>query len=153
MPTTSIREQIIVAIVAILGAGGKPAGLIVHRNRTRTIESDTLPAILVYAQDDEPKSWANQQYGAPLVERQLAVFLEYRALGALTVPIDETLDPLIVWGTRQMVANEKFGGLGNGVVEGKTLWLSKEGDQVLAAASQLWTVKYRTSRLDPTLRT
>lgn len=155
----SIREQIIDAIVANLEASGKPAGLTVHRLRTRPIEEDSLPSILIYAEDDEPKPVDGQQFKSPLVERSLVIYLEYRAEGSLAVAPDQALDPLIVWGTKTMVSNEKFvsnaypGGLGMGVVELKTAWMSKEGDKLFAAASTQWQVKYRTSRLDPTSRT
>ena len=155
----SIREQILTAIVANLAASGVPAGVTVHRMRTRPIEDDQLPAILVYSEDDEPIPLAGQQFQAPFVQRQLVIFLEYRAAGSTTVSPDQALDPLIVWGTQTMVTNEKFvsntfpDGLGMGVVEGKTAWMSKEGDAIIAAASTQWIVKYRTSRLDPTSRT
>lgn len=155
----SIREQIIDQVVANLEAGGKPSGLTVHRIRTRPIEEDVLPAILIYTEDDEPKTLAGQVFKAPIVERRLVLYIEYRAEGSLTVAPDQALDPLIVWGTKQMVANEKFvsnaypDGLGMGVVELKTAWLSKEGDKLFAAASTQWLVHYRTSRLDPTSRT
>jgi len=156
---SSIREQIIVAIVGLLGGTNKPTGLTIHRERTRPIQDDELPAILVYTEDDEPKPLSGQQYRAPLVERQLVVYLEHRAAGSLSTPPDAALDPLIVWSTRTMVGNEKFvttgfpDGLATGVHEGKTAWMSREGDKALAAASTQWVVKYRTSRLDPTLRT
>jgi hypothetical protein len=155
----SIRELILTAIVTNLATGSGITNLTVHRMRTRPIEDDQLPAILVYTEDDEPKPLAGQTFQAPLVERQLVIFLEYRALASITSPPDQALDPLIVWGSKTMVANEKFvslaypDGLGMGVVEGKTAWMSKEGDKVLAAASTQWIVKYRTSRLDPTSRT
>lgn len=158
MPT-SIRELILSAIVANLAATGVPAGVTVHRMRTRPIEDDQLPAILVYSEDDEPIPLAGQTFQAPLVQRQLVIYIEYRAAGSTTVSPDEALDPLIVWGSQTMVANEKFvtnsfpEGLGMGVVEGKTAWMSKEGDKIIAAASTQWIVKYRTSRLDPTSRT
>lgn len=155
----SIREQILSAIVANLAGSGAPAGVTIHRMRTRPIEDDQLPAIMVYSEDDEPKPLGGQVFQAPLVERQLVIYLEYRAAGSQSISPDEALDPLIVWGTQTMVANEKFvttgypDGLGMGVVEGKTAWMSKEGDKILAAASTQWIVKYRTSRLDPTSRT
>lgn len=156
----SIRELILEAIVANLSDPSSGiANLSVHRMRTRPLEDDQLPAILIYSEDDEPKPLAGQTFQAPLVERQLVIYLEYRAIGSSTVSPDQALDPLIVWGTKTMVANEKFvsiaypGGLGMGVVEGKTAWMSKEGDRILAAASTQWIVKYRTSRLDPTSRT
>lgn len=159
LPPTSIREQIIDQIVANLLADGGPSDLTVHRMRNRPIEEDVLPAILVYAEDDEPKPLSGQVFKAPIVERRLVLYLEYRALSSLTVAPDQALDPLIIWGSTQMVRNEKFvsdaypDGLGMGVVELKTAWLSKEGDKLFAAASTQWLVHYRTSRLDPTSRT
>jgi hypothetical protein len=156
----SIRELILTAIVANLADSASGiTGLTIHRMRSRPIEEDGLPAILVYTEDDEPKPLAGQTFQAPLVERQLVVYLEFRAVASLTNPPDQALDPLIVWATQTMTANEKFvsqdypDGLGMGVVEGKTAWMTKEGDKILAAASTQWIVKYRTSRLDPTSRT
>jgi hypothetical protein len=158
--SSSIREQIILAVIALLEAVGGPADLTVHRERTRPIESDELPAILIYCEDDAPETLGKMQYAAPLVTRNLILHVECRALGSTTTPPDAALDPLLVWVTQQLTQNEKFPtstvppvNLGNGVEEGKTTWLSKEGDQMYAAASTEWTVKYRTSRLDPTLRT
>lgn len=160
---STIREQIIIAAIALLNATvptGKPAGLTVHRERTRPLETDSLPAILIYCDDDAPETLAKQQYQAPLVTRNLVLHVECRAVGSTTVPPDQALDPLLTWVTQQFAQNEHFPtsnnppvNLANGVVEGKTSWLSKEGDQLLAAASMEWTVKYRTSRLDPTSRT
>jgi hypothetical protein len=158
--STSIREQIILAAVALLEADGGPAGLTVHRERTRPLNADTLPAILVYAEDDKPEPLAKQQYAAPLVTRNLVLHVECRALGSTEIPPDAALDPLIVWATQQLVGNEHFPtsttppvNLANGIVEGGTTWLSKEGDQLFAAAAVQMVVKYRTSRLDPTSAT
>jgi hypothetical protein len=157
---SSIREQIILAAVALLESDGGPAGLTVYRERTRPIEPTSLPAILIYADDDTPEPLAKQQYQAPLVTRNLILHVECRAQGSTTVPPDAALDPLLVWVSQQFAQNEHFPtsadppvNLANGVVEGKTSWFSKEGDQLLAAAAIEWTVKYRTSRLDPTLPT
>jgi hypothetical protein len=149
MPT-SIREQIITALVAALSAGGSPSGLTVHRERTRPIEIDSLPAIMVYADDDVPKPLAGQTYRAPLTERQLSVALECRAQGSTSVSPDEALDPVLVWAAQTVLANEQFGGLANGVEEGRTVWASREGDVPVASAKWSITIRYRTSRLDPT---
>lgn len=149
--TTSIREQIIVAIVAALSSGsGMPSGLTVHRERTRPIEIDSLPAIMIYADDDVPKTLGAQTYAAPLTERHLSLELECRAAGSSGVSPDAALDPILVWATLQVLADDRFGGLASGVEEGKTAWSSKEGDTPLAAAKLSFTVRYRTSRLDPT---
>lgn len=146
----SIREGILTALVAALSGAGGPAGLTVHRERTRPIEIDSLPAIMIYAEDEQPKPLGAQAYRAPLTERQLAIGVECRALGTATVSPDEALDPVVVWATQTILANEAFGGLANGVEEERTVWNSREGDLPIAAAAVHFTIKYRTSRLDPT---
>jgi len=141
------------ALVAALqaGAGGSGiTGLTIHRERTRQIETDSLPAILVYADDDIPNTLGSQTYAAPLTERKLTLAVECRAQGSDGVSPDETLDPILVYAAKTVLANEKFGGLANGVEEGKTQWNSREGDVPVAAARLSFTVRYRTSRLDPT---
>lgn len=148
--TASIRNQIFVAIENVLTATGGPTGLTVHRERTRPIEKETMPAILLYADDDIPKPLAGQQYKAPLTERQLGLVCQCRAQGTLSISPDEALDPLIVWATKQIVGNEQFGGLANGVDEQRTVWISREGEVPVAAAAIHFTVKYRTARADPT---
>lgn len=146
----SIREQIILAMVAAFNAGGGPAGLTVHRERTRPIETDSLPAVMIYNDDDQPKPLAQQTYRAPLVERQLTVGVQCRAQGSASVTPDAALDPVLVWVLKQIFSDETFGGLANGVEEIRTVWSSREGDKPVAAATIHFTIKYRTSRTDPT---
>jgi hypothetical protein len=148
----SIREQIMTAIVATLGHAGAPAGLTVHRERTRPIETDSLPAVMLYAEDDIPKPLAAQNYRAPLTERQLGVVLECRAQASLNTSEDVALDPVTVWATQRMFADVSFGGLANEVEEGRSVWQSREGDVPVASCAIHFTVKYRTSRLDPTTK-
>jgi hypothetical protein len=147
---TSIREQIMVALMAALNGSSGITGLTVHRERTRPIENDSLPAILVYADDDVPKPLAQQMYAAPLTERQLSLSIECRAAGSSGVSVDQALDPVLVWAASAVRADEKFGGLASSVEEGRTVWTSRETDTPVAAAKWSITIKYRTSRLDPT---
>ena len=160
MVPTSIREQIIIAAVAALSVStvtkrdgtvvSKPDGLTIHRERTRAIENDSLPAIMLYDDDDPPKPLAQQTYRAPLTEHQLSAALELRAQGSSGVSPDAALDPLYVWAILTMGADETFGGLANGIEEGATTWSSREGDVPIASAKLRITIRYRTSRLDPT---
>ena len=152
---SSIREQIVDEIVTLFGATGGPAGLGVHRERTRPLDQEQLPAVVIYFAEEEPIPLAHQQFKAPLVERQLALMIECRAIGTLAVAPDEALDPITVWVTKQLIQNAEdatspLRQLANEVMEGKTIWLSKEGDQPIAAAVVMFLVKYRTSRSDPT---
>jgi hypothetical protein len=45
---SSIRSQILAAMKSALDAPEKPAGLSVHRTKTRPITADKLPAIVIY---------------------------------------------------------------------------------------------------------
>lgn len=147
---SSIREQIVVKLIAGLQAAGGPAGLTVHRERTRPIETDSLPAILVYFDDDKPDPFDEQKYRSPLVRRTLNVALQCRAQGSNSVSPDAALDPLLNWAVQQIMANEEFDGLALGAQEGPTQWKSREADAPVAAATLSVYVRYRTSRLDPT---
>lgn len=149
MPS-SIREQIVAKLIAALAAAGGPASLTVHRERTRAIETDSLPAILVYFDDDKPDPFDQQQYRSPLVKRTLNVALQCRAQGSSSVSPDAALDPVLNWAVQQIMANETFDGLALGAEEGATQWKSREGDVPIAAATLSVSVRYRTSRLDPT---
>jgi len=151
----TIREQIISQAMANLSSAGgpspapsQPTGLTVHRERTRPIELDQVPAVLVYFEDDTPTT-IGSKVAAPLTERGMTVAAECRAQGSTGVSPDQALDPLIQWVLYQFFSNEKFGGLANGVEEQKTIWASKEGDIPLASATIHLKINYRTSRIDP----
>ncbi len=149
----SIREQIADAVIAALVDPAGPAGLNVHRERTRPIEQDKLPAILVYFEDEEPTPLEKQKFQAPLTQRHLGLVLEMRAVPSAGQAPDEAIDPLYCWSVQQVMKDEKFGGLAMGVTEGPTKWMAKEADVIYAGAALHLTIHYRTSRLDPTLPT
>lgn len=152
----SIREQIIAAVIAALKAAATPdgesapAGLTIHRERTRPIEVDSLPAILVYFEDDTVKPFDGQRYRSPLVKRDLQIALQCRAEGSATASPDQALDSILTWALKAGFADETFGGLALGAAELRTDWKSREGDAPVAAATLHMSLEYRTSRLDPT---
>lgn len=148
---SSIREQIAAALVAALSTGTSGiTGLTIHRERTRPIETDSLPAILVYFQDDAPHPFDKQKFRSPYAERDVTVALECRAQGSQSLAVDQALDPVLVWAVTGGFADETFGGLALGAEEGRTEWKSREADLPVAAATLHFTIYYRTTRLDPT---
>jgi hypothetical protein len=149
----TIREQIVERVVAALTGGSPPAGLTVHRERTRTLELDDLPAVVVKDVKESKPRPIQSNYKAPLVERDISITLEFRAAGSSGVSPDQAIDPLYAWAMVQIFKDESFGGLANGVEEGETVWHSKEGDTLLAASTTYLSIKYRTSRIDPSSRT
>jgi hypothetical protein len=159
---SSIREQIAALTIAALQEPGTPEqpappGLNVHRERTRPIEQDKLPAILVYFEDEEPtpigETGKPQRFQAPLTQRHLNLVLEMRGKTLPGQAPDEVIDPLYVWAMQRVMADERFGGLAMGVTEGPMKWTAKELDVVFAGAALHLVVHYRTSRTDPTLPT
>ena len=150
---SSIREQIAAEVVNLLDATGAPGGLTVHRERTRPVDKDSLPAILVYFEDDEPTPLAKQRFQAPLTERHLNVVLEMRVVPDSGQAPDEAVDPLYLWAVRQILGNERLSGLAMGVTEGPMKWTATEADKVFAGAALHLAIHYRTSRLDPSATT
>jgi hypothetical protein len=149
----TIREQIVERVVAAIAGGSPPVGLTVHRERTRPIELDDLPAVVVKdAKESKPRP-IQSNYKAPFVEREISIVLEFRAKGSSGVSPDQAIDPLYAYAMVQIFKDESFGGLANGVEEGETEWRAKEGDTLLAASTTHLSIKYRTSRIDPSSRT
>jgi len=149
MPS-SIREQIAAALIAALQGSSGITGLTIHRERTRPIETDSLPAILVYFEDDAPQPFDKQKFRSPFFERSLAVALQCRAQGSQSLSPDAALDPVLVWAVTGGFVDETFGGLALGAEELRTEWKSREADIAVAAATLHFSIRYRTTRLDPT---
>lgn len=86
-------EAVVARMVVALDGAGKPAGLNVHRYRTRSLRDDTLPAIVVFnAGADEERHERGQ--GTSL---NLEVALECRAKASDAVAPDQAVDPLLEW--------------------------------------------------------
>ena len=148
----SIRQQIVLAAEAAISGDGKPAGLNVKRERTRPMEKSQLPAVLLYFEDEEPEPLAKQKFSAPLTERCVNIVAEIRVVPSSGQETDEAIDDLYVWVMQAMAADETFGGLAMGIIEGPVKWFSKEADVIYAGAAVHLSVHYRTKRLDPTVR-
>jgi hypothetical protein len=148
---SSIREQVAAAVVTAVSSGG-PTGLTVHRERTRPIEKEQCPAILLFFEDEIPETLAGQKFKAPLTERCLNLTAEIRAIPAAGQAVDEAVDDLYVWLMQALSADETLGGLAMGITEGAVKWFSKEADVIYAGAAVHLSVHYRTKRLDPTTR-
>lgn len=149
----SLRDQLLDAISsalsgAALGGFSEPTGLTVIEDRTHPIEEDQLPQICFYPEDEAPEPLDKLKFKAPFVRKELVITLEYRAQVGSQVP-RKAIDPLYLWTMQQLGADETFGTLAMGIVEGPTKWLSKESDALVAAAAQRFTIYYRTSRLNP----
>jgi hypothetical protein len=145
----SIRERIIEFCVRALSGPGKPADLHVHRYRTTPLESDTLPATVVYLGsptdriDDESVNADHDN----AVERELTFTLEHRVKAGIP---DKALGPLLTWGTQAMMADQKCGGLAVKMDEIGIGWEAVQAAHTLGAAHQIFKVLYYTKKTDDT---
>lgn len=147
----SIREQILAYFVTKLGEAGKPAGLTVHRFRTRPIDRDSLPAQVVYpaGRDGGIAEAVSQYSGEGDVTRELTVRVESRIVGE---PPDQLLDPLYAWAVKQIMADTTLGGLALGVREEATSFDADEREVVVGACATDFAVTYSTEFNDPELQ-
>lgn len=155
--STSIREQIVEAIVAALEAPGGPPNLTVHRFRARPLTQDMLPAQVVYVVEERSVVAGNVSFTTPtalsgaftgdLTEHQLMVRVETRVAGD---PPDVALEPFVVWATQQVLKDPSFGALAINTTEYDTKWTAEEANQVYGAAMQEFVIQYFSLAADPT---
>ena len=140
----SRRERILLAIIATLDAAGKPAGLLVHRSRTRPIEKDELPAMVAYLLAETAKRKGGEW--GPVYQHAMRVRVECRQAGA---PPDRELDPLATWAVKALVGNQTLGGEATSVEYVEAQWDAEEANKVLAGAALDFVVAYETTAADP----
>lgn len=143
----SRRESILVAALAALNGAGKPAGVTVHRQRTRPIDKDALPAMVVYTlseattRGDGPRGYK--------ARRGVRVRVECRMSVADETPADTAIDPLVSWVVKAMMTDPQWGELAHNTQEDATTWDADESDLVYAAAAVDFTIDYVTAAGDP----
>ncbi len=140
----SIRETIMAAVETALDGAGKPTGLTVHRFKTRPIDKDDLPAMAIYPTDEDPSLETHDGVGT--TKRKLTVRVEHRVktlVGSSDSP-DTTLDPLINWGTKGLMADAPLDALIRSIEEVRIVWEAFEADQLYGAAAQDFEIEYAT---------
>lgn len=143
----SQRERIARAIAEALENGpGKPAGLNIHRFRTRPIASDRLPAQVIAFEAED----ARVDTHGPTTERQLRVRIQSRVRVPSGIAPDEALDPLLTYAIRTLHTDPGLRSLVTSLEEVGTAWDAIEMENTYAAAEQTFRVEYATAEDDPT---
>jgi hypothetical protein len=144
----SRRSLVVDAIVAALGAVGKPVGTTVHRSRTTPIEADGLPAMVVYRLSESILKTDGPR--ASKVKRGLVVRVECRAAAATDgETLEDALDPLTSWAVAGVLADPTLGGLTDSVQEQGTQWATADTNLVYGAAVVDFLVPYITAAGNP----
>lgn len=145
----SKRELALAAFVAALSVAGpvggtaKPAGLTVHRMRTRPIGQEQLPAIVVWwAGDETPTPDATVK-----VSRTSRIWVECRAKQSGDSP-DAALDPLLVWAVKAIMADITLAGQSIEIEEGRSVPDLEEQEEGLCSAGVEFLIRYQSSYND-----
>lgn len=144
---SSIREQIIVAVVAALNVGSPPA--VTERTRLSAIEDSGLPSIVVFPLDDTAEEIGGG--GGPIVRSRLKLGFELRAKGTAIARADTAVDALYVWLIKKVAGNQ-LGGLAIDIVEGDTSFRFESGENPMCLATVDMTVVYQHLTANPEAR-
>jgi len=144
---STIREQIIEAIIAQLNTstpGGVPAAT---RLRMTAYEPDELPAINVFPVREEIRGEPAGKFG-PVVRRSMTFRVLLHAAGSDAVAADAALDPMAAWVST--LGGRQLGGLAIDIEENTLEWLYEEDDLPYSSLAIDFTVEYQTLKSDAT---
>lgn len=140
----SIGEHCLQQIVAALDGPGKPVGVSVHRYRSLPFDADQLPALAVYALDEQVQRVGTKQ-GA-VASHLMRVAVEGRV--AADQP-DQALDPLVQWAVLALLGGDgKLGGYAMDLEQQAVEWAAVTEDKTYGAARVTFAVHYRTRAAD-----
>lgn len=142
--TTTIREQIIEAIIAQLNTGA-PAGVpTLTRVKMEPNQPGQLPAMTIFPLREEVNHAPAGKWGH-VVMRSLTLRIVVEAEGN---PVDQQLDPIIAW--LSQLGGSQLGGLAVDVEEQNLEWAYEESDNPYVALALDLRVDYVTNKSDQT---
>jgi len=148
----SVRERIVEAAMTALEQSASPNPAVVHRYRTRPIERDQLPAIVLYP--TVPPGRGQSELVQRLdhddgLERTLNLRAECRAEVAEGEIADAVVDPLYLWVVTALRADPTLGGLAVDLQERAVSYDAAESGRIFAACAVDFEVTYYTAEDDP----
>ena len=143
---SSIRDQILTAVVAKLNGAGKPAGVNVRRFSLAKIEPSQLPMIEAYPGSDVVKDTSK---GRQSLMRTLGLILDVYAMGD---PVDQALDEAVCWITTALQADQSLGGLVMDVRERSAEWDAEMAAQGTGLCKVLVEIDYIHNRLNQEIK-
>lgn len=147
---TSIRSQILTRWASIIDAPGKPTGFRVESMRLENLEDDQLPAANISPTGEDVALANPDNLRSPVVVRDMKVAVDLRALVPSGQTPEAAMDSLLVWVTRQVMADPRQAGLAIHTEENGTEWDGADtADGSRARATVTFTIRYRTKTNDP----
>ena len=143
MSGNSIREQILLAVMAAVRTPVESLGATLHRSPTVAISREQCPALVVFPESESITERANDRVTRELTVRVVAL--------ARAVPpaIPETeADRLLTAAHAALMADGTLGGLALGIREQECDWEVEDADAVAAAIPARYRITYRTRAHD-----
>jgi hypothetical protein len=145
MAGNSIREQILLAVMAAVRAAAEQLGATVHRSPTVAISRELCPALVVF-----PESEAITERSNDRVARELTVRIVALARAIPPLAPETEADRLLSAAHAALMANANLGGLALGVREQECEWEVEDADAIAAAIPARYAISYRTLARDLT---
>ncbi len=139
----SIREQILLAVMAAVRPTTEGLGATVHRSPTVAIGRDQCPALVVFPESDAITERANDR-----VTRELTVRIVALARAVPPVAPETEADQLLTAAHAALMADLNLGGLALGIREQECEWEVEDADAVAAAIPARYAITYRTLASD-----
>lgn len=140
---SSIRDQLIDAVVAKLNGAGKPAKVEAIRYSLSKIDFKPDPTkkfLMVYPEKDQV-SPPDRMFG--MLKRTLRLCVDAYSLGE---PIDENLDPALCWITTALSSDDSLGGLALDVRHVSEEWSEAFAQEGIGMCRSLWDIEYTQLR-------
>ena len=139
MPGHSLREQILQAVLAVVGPAARDFGAGVHRSPTTALSREQCPALAVFAESDVISERANDR-----LTRELTLRLVALARSVPPTAAETEADRLLVAAHAALMRDPNLGGLALAIREMDCEWDVEEADAVVAAIPGRYRITYRT---------
>ena len=136
---TSIRERILLAVLAAVRPAVEGLGATLHRSPTVALGREHCPALVVFPESEAIAERANDR-----VTRELTVRLVALARAVPPTAPETEADRLLTAAHRALIADGNLGGLALGIREQECEWEVEDADATAAAIPARYRITYRT---------
>lgn len=143
MAGNSIREQLLLTLLAAVRPAVTALGATLHRSPTVALTREQCPALVVFPENETITERANDR-----VTRELVVRLVALARAVPPVAPEAAADQLLTAAHAALMADGNLGGLALGIRELDCEWEIEEADAVAAAIPARYRLTYRTLARD-----
>ena len=143
MAIQSIREQLLLAVLAAVRPAVTGLGATLHRSPTVAITRDQCPALVVFPESEAITERANDR-----VTRELTLRIVALARAVPPASPETEADRLLTAVHAALFADGTFGGLALGLREQECEWDVEDADAVAAAMPARYRLTYRTLAQD-----